>query len=376
MTERVDAVVVGGGIVGCAAAYYLAHAGVGEVLLVEADVHGAGATGGSFGGVRQQFAHPLEIEFSRRGLAFWKTVEERFDSPCPFHQDGYLLLTGDDGIARELGRAAETQRAGGLPDVHLLGPDQLRDVVPWLVPDGLVGGCWTPGDGHVMPMDGVFAFVKGGRAIGARFREHWRVERIERARGGLWRVIGPSTIEARHVVVAAGVHTRELLRPHGVDLDIRSITYYSVLTESAFVGQRVPMIIDIDTGLCVEREGDQLLLAMLSRGRVLRDHDDLTEQFSRAAATRMPALNELRIVKPVVGHPTVGGDGMPYVGQVEDGLWAIAFVGHGAMHGPPLAEVVAKAIAGRPDPVDISPWDVRRTPGPSTVWWRRKGMME
>jgi glycine/D-amino acid oxidase-like deaminating enzyme len=149
-----------------------------------------------------------------------------------------------------------------------------------------------------------------------------------------------------------------------------------VLTESAFVGERVPMIIDVDSGLCVEREGDQLLLAMLSRGRVLRDHDDLVNQFTAAAEHRAPALKDLRIVKPVTGHPTVGGDGMPYAGEVEPGLWAIAFVGHGAMHGPPLAEVIANKIAGRPDDVDISAWDVRRTPGPSTVWWRRQGMSE
>ena len=375
MTERVDAVVIGGGIVGCAAAYHLARAGLGDVLLVEADVHGAGATGGSFGGVRQQFADPLEIEFSRRGLAFWKTVEETLGSPCPFHQDGYLLLTGEADVAERLARAAETQRACGLPDVHMLAPSELKDVVPWLAPDGLLCGCWTPGDGHVMPMDGVFALVKGARALGVRFREHWPVERVERG-AGCWRVVGPETVEARHVLVAAGVHTRELLRPHGVDIDIREITYYSVLTESAFVGERVPMVIDVDSGLCVEREGDQLLLAMLSRGRVLRDHEDLVDQFFTAAGRRAPALCDLRVVKLVTGYPTVGGDGMPYAGEVEPGLWAIAFVGHGAMHGPPLAEVVAKQIAGRPDPIDISPWDVHRTPGPSTVWWRRQGMTE
>jgi len=375
MTSQMDAVVVGGGIVGCAAAYYLARAGLDKVLLVEADVHGAGATGGSFGGVRQQFADPLEIEFSKRGLAFWKTVEETLGSPCPFHQDGYLLLTGDEAVAQGLARAAEVQRACGLPNVHILKPDQLREIVPWLETDGLLCGCWTPEDGHVMPMDGVFAFVKSARALGVRFEEHWRVDRVERG-DGCWRVIGPETIEARHVVIAAGVHTRELLRPHGVDIDIRAITYYSVLTESAFVGERVPMIIDVDSGLCVEREGDQLLLAMLSRGRVLRDHDDLVNQFFAAAEHRAPALKDLRIVKPVTGHPTVGGDGMPYAGEVEPGLWAIAFVGHGAMHGPPLAEVIANKIAGRPDDVDISPWDVRRTPGASTVWWRRQGMSE
>ena len=375
MTERFDAVVIGGGIIGCATAYYLARAGAGNVLLVEGDVHGAGATGGSFGGVRQQFADPLEIEFSRRGLEFWKTVEQVLGSPCPFHQDGYLLLTGDQDVADKLARAAETQRRCGLPDVHILKPSEITDIVPWLSPEGLTCGSWTPGDGHVMPMDGVFAFIKAARSLGVKFREHWPVQRVERGEG-CWRVIGPETIEARSVVVAAGVHTRELLQPHGVDIDIRQITYYSVLTESAFVRERVPMIIDIDSGLCIEREADQLLLAMLSRGRVLRDHEDLINQFFEAAEVRAPNLKELHIVKPVIGHPTVGGDGMPYAGEVEPGLWAIAFVGHGAMHGPPLAEVIAKKIAGQPDPIDISPWDVRRTPGPSTVWWRRKGMTE
>jgi sarcosine oxidase subunit beta len=375
MTERVDAVVIGGGIVGCAAAYYLAREGIGKVRLVEADVHGAGATGGSFGGVRQQFASPLEIEFSRRGLAFWKSVEERLGSPCPFHQDGYLLLTGEQAVADGLARAAEVQKAGGLPDVHILAPDAIREIVPWLETDGLLCASWTPGDGHVMPMDGVFAFVRGARALGVDIREHWRVERIERA-AGAWRVVGPEVIETEHVVVAAGVHTREMLRPVGVDIDIRQIIYYSVLTESAFVGERVPMIIDVDSGLCIEREGDQLLLAMLSRGRVLRGHDDLVDQFFAAAEHRAPTLKDLAIVKHVTGHPTIGGDGMPYAGLVEPGLWAIAFVGHGAMHGPPLAEVIAAKVAGTPDAIDISPWDVRRTPGPSTVWWRRQGMTE
>ena len=375
MAERVDTVVVGGGIVGCAAAYHLAKAGAGRVLLVEADVHGAGATGGSFGGVRQQFAHPLEVEFSRRGLAFWKSVERTLGSPCPFHQDGYLLLTGDEGVAAGLERAAGVQRACGMTDVHILDPAGIRDVVPWLVTDGLICGSWTPGDGHVMPMDGLFAFVKAARGLGAEFREHWPVQRIERG-DGCWRIVGPQTVEAERVLVAAGVHTRELLRPHGVDIDIRQITYFSVLTESAFVGERVPLMIDVDTGMCVEREGDQLHLAMLSRGRVLRDHEDLIDQFFLAAEGRAPVLRDLRIVKHVTGHPTVGGDGMPYAGEVQPGLWAIAFVGHGAMHGPPLAEVVAGRMVGRGEPIDISPWDVHRTPGPSTVWWRRQGMSE
>jgi glycine/D-amino acid oxidase-like deaminating enzyme len=197
------------------------------------------------------------------------------------------------------------------------------------------------------------------------------VQRVERV-GASWRVVGPETVEARHVVIAAGAATKGLLAPHGINIDIRAAVQYSVLTEEAFVGQRVPMTIDLDNGLCVEREGQQLVLAMLTRNPRPRDHMDLIDQLSKVIEVRAPDLKDLRIVKHVTGAPTAGGDGMPYVGEVENGLWAICFVGHGAMHGPPLAEVLAKAVVGRPDPVDISPWDLRRTPGPNTVWWRRK----
>ncbi len=66
--ERFATVIIGGGIVGCAVAYYLTEEGESDVLVLEAEELGSGSTGGSFGGVRQQFSTPLEIEFSRRGL--------------------------------------------------------------------------------------------------------------------------------------------------------------------------------------------------------------------------------------------------------------------------------------------------------------------
>src|SRR4051812_20650895 len=102
--DRVDVLVIGGGIVGTGVAYHLARESVGNVLLVEGAEHGAGATGGSFGNIRQQYGTPLEVECSRRGLAFWKTIESQFGIACTFHEDGYLMLTGDEAMAQTLAR--------------------------------------------------------------------------------------------------------------------------------------------------------------------------------------------------------------------------------------------------------------------------------
>src|SRR2546429_8064384 len=94
MSQPVGTLIVGGGIAGCALAYYLAQEGETDVLLVEADELGSGSTGGSFGGGRQQVSTPLEIELARRGLDFWRPPERVFDSPGPGHGNGSPLLRG------------------------------------------------------------------------------------------------------------------------------------------------------------------------------------------------------------------------------------------------------------------------------------------
>jgi sarcosine oxidase, subunit beta len=368
----VDTLVVGAGLNGCALAYYLTCEGITDVLVTEAAEPGSGATAGSMGNVRQQFGTPLELECSRRGLAFWKSVQETFGLSCTFHQDGYLMVTGEEATADILRTQAAAQRAAGLTDVHLLRPDELPAIAPFLDPAGLILGSWTPADGHVLPMDGLTALAAAARRQGASIEKNWPVLSLERSREG-WQARGPrGVILARQVVVAAGAGCRDLLAPFGIDLDIHEADQYSVLTGPAYPGVAVPTVIDVDSGMCVEREGEGLLLAMLGRNPAPRDHEQLAELFAAAAAVRAPALADLEITHQLTAHPTLGGDGHPYVGQAAQGLWALAFTGHGAMHGPPVAQALAREMAGRPDTtLDLSPWDLRRQPGPRSVLWRR-----
>jgi sarcosine oxidase subunit beta len=372
--EKVSTVVVGGGIAGTAMAYYLAREGEKDILLVEGDTYGSGATAGSFGNVRQQFGTAIEVECSRRGLAFWKSVESVFDSPSPFHEDGYLLMTGNDDVATTLAQQAALQRDNGMPEVHILTRREITDVVPFIDPEGLVCGSYTPRDGHVTAQDGVNAYLKGGRALGVKYRQHWAVRGIERVAGG-WQVNGPTPLLAQRVVVAAGAGTRDLLVPFGISLDMRSAKHVSVITEPFTKYGRVPTTIDLDlNGFAVEQEGTSFALAMLGRNPAPTTHQQLYLMLAEAIASRAPELSELGIAHELTAWPIMGGDGMPLVGEVENDLWAIAFTGHGVMHGPPIAEALTRTILGKPDEtLDLTPWDIRREPGEHTVLWRRHG---
>ena len=370
MAERVGTVIVGGGIAGCALAYYLAVEGETDILLVEADELGSGSTGGSFGGVRQQFSTPLEIELSRRGLGFWRSAERVFDSPVTWHQNGYLFVSGDAERAGKLAEAAALQKQMGLTDVHVLDVEQMQELVPWIGTGGVLGGTYTPGDGKVTPTEGVAALAKAARARGVQIREHWDLKSLEKT-GSVWRVSGPDAVDAERVVMCTGYWSTELMRPFGLQLTIRPVPLYAAITEPALEGQLVPLTIDLDTGLLIERESGGLLIAiLLDENPPGYGHAEMLDQFADLARVRAPSIADVHVVKHVVANVDLGGDGHPYVGQVEEGLWMIAgFGGHGVMHAPAVAELLAKTIAGRPDPtLDISSLDPRRKPGSASEW--------
>lgn len=368
--ERFSTVVIGGGIVGAAVTYYLTEEGERDILLVEQDRLASGSTGGSFGGVRQQFSTPLEIELSRRGLEFWRTAERRFESPVPFDECGYLFVSGQPEIMDRLAAAGRLQAELGLTDVHLLDAEHLAEAAPWLSPEGLLGGCWTPGDGRVTPPDGVAALLRAARGRGAQVREQWPVRELRR-RGSGWVVVGPSEVEAERVVACTGFWSSELLRPFGLDLTIRPMQLLGAITEPTLEGQPVPLTIDLDTGFCVEPEGKAVVLAiLLEENPPGWSHDQMLVDFGTLAQRRAPALADVHVARFTTGNVDLGGDGHPYVGLVEPGLWmAAGFGGHGTMHGPAVGQLLAGLIAGRPDPtIDLSILDPRRAPHANEEW--------
>ena len=166
-----------------------------DILLVEGNELASGCTGGSLGGVRQQFSTPVEVEIALRGKRFWQTFEETFDSPCAYHQDGYLMLTGRQEIYASSPRAADVQREAGAGPVEMLSAADVESQFPYLSGEGLLGGCWTPEDGRVNPTDGVYGLAAAARAKGVTIQQHWPVSSIEKAPGG-WTVVGPERITA------------------------------------------------------------------------------------------------------------------------------------------------------------------------------------
>jgi glycine/D-amino acid oxidase-like deaminating enzyme len=86
-----DVLIIGGGIIGLSIAFHLAEQGATNVVVVEREAVGSGATSKATGGIRQQFTTPAKIRLSRESVRFYEQFEARVGRPLLFRQVGYLF---------------------------------------------------------------------------------------------------------------------------------------------------------------------------------------------------------------------------------------------------------------------------------------------
>lgn len=215
MVQRPDTLVIGGGIVGCATAYFLtrrdpAH----RVVVVEPDpAHRTSATARSAGGVRQQFSCPENIALSQFTLEIIRNPQDWLgeDAEIVFREQGYLILAGESGRAI-LAENHAVQRAAGTDIVLIETAEALGARFPWLATDGLACGAFgQSGEGWVDPVNLMTLFRRAALRQGATFVED-RVTALDRTGDRIVsaRLASGAAIAAASTVIAAGPWSGEV----------------------------------------------------------------------------------------------------------------------------------------------------------------------
>src|SRR5947207_11583753 len=133
MSETVDVVIIGSGIVGSSVAYHLAQAGCTNVLVIEREAHqGKGSTGKSMGGVRAQFSTPVNIRMSLYSIPFYAEFEARLGHPSGYKPQGYLFLATRESHLEYLRTNQDRQKALGLKSARMVSTDDIRKLFPQL----------------------------------------------------------------------------------------------------------------------------------------------------------------------------------------------------------------------------------------------------
>ena len=362
-----DVIIIGGGVNGCAAAYYLAKKGVRDVIVLEADKSiGHGGSSRNGGGVRQSGRDMRELPYAMYAVNnIWPFLSEELGIDVEYYQKGNLRLGKTEAHIQKLEDLASRSRELGL-DMNVVDAQTVKEICPYLSEE-VIGASWCPTDGHANPMITTLAYYIRALEKGVRFFTDARVVKLEKYKGRLRRVIMESgeVFEAETVIIAAGYASRYLARTVGVDVPL--YTYF----EEALVTEMQPHMFDIMLGTA---DGDfyghqsQHGSFVFGCDSGLEDGIDMPlNELKTSAVTApsgcraimgyIPLLADAKIVRTWGGWIDMCHDGVPVISRVEEVpgmILACGFTGHGFGTAPAVGLMLAQMTVGEKTAVDIS----------------------
>jgi sarcosine oxidase, subunit beta len=379
-----NVVIVGGGVTGTLSAWELARAGH-TVTLIEARALGSGASSRSAAGIRAQFGVPSTVRglvYAERFFGAW-TTHFPMSQPC-FKQNGYLFLkdyAADLDAVRDLVRL---QHGAGLTEVELLDKAEIDARWPYLDTTGVAAATWCPRDGFLFPAIIYQDAAEAARGLGATIVQNDAIVGVERSgrRAAAVTLASGRRIEADVFVNATGFLANATSRLFGgrelpIKVERRYLYFLSGLKADSDWGlgledvPKLPMTIT-PAGAYARPENAQLMMGWLQFARpaapTLDNQDEVEPGFGLGlgeygAAVRkeigqvLPAVQDMgKLAAVTTGFYDTTPDHNPlfgYDGVVENLVQAVGLSGHGLMHAPFSALIVAELVRQGGDVVSM-----------------------
>ena len=360
--EKIDVLVVGGGVMGASVAFWLTRMQPGlSVLVVEQDPSFAhAATALSVASIRQQFTTAVNVQISRFGIEFIRHIAEHLGpqgeiASLGLKENGYLFVTGNADAAAVMQDAAAMQRDLGA-GTQVLSPDQIKAKYPWLEVSDLLAGSFGPRDeGWFDNMGLLGGFRAAARAQGARFVAD-RVIGMDLAAG---RIVAAVLEKAGRVacgaaVNAAGTRAAEVMRMAGLDLPVepRKRTVFVIDAPGARHAD-APLL--VDTGFYLRPEQNHWITATVPTDDGPCAPDDFEpdlhlfeEVIWEQLYARAPGFDAVKVIRHWVGHYDYNTlDQNAILGphpNVPNLYLMNGFSGHGLQQSPAVGRGVAEHI--------------------------------
>ena len=363
MNNHADVIIVGGGIIGCAAAYYLTKKGCSVLVLEGSKDIGNGGSSRNGGGVRQSGRDPRELPLAMYGIKnLWPTLSEELEVDCEYHQDGNLRLGKTEKHLEILQGLTDRAKACGL-DVRMIDGDEVRVINPYLS-DEVIGASWCPTDGHANPLTTTLGYYKMARRLGARFITEEPVVALRKIKGHLRQVITKDNVyEGDTVILAAGLGSRDIAATVGIDIPMQPAMLEALVTEAQ------PPMFDQMLGTAEadfyghQTKHGSFVFGGTSglEGFTKDNHTPVTSSISAPSTCRgiikyFPVLRDAKIVRTWAGWMDLCADKVPVISTVSEvpGLiLACGFSGHGFGIAPAVGTVLSQLALHEPTAVDL-----------------------
>ena len=356
MTKTADVIVIGSGVIGCAAAYYMAKKGMSVLVLDQDESVGNGGSSRNGGGVRQSGRDPRELPLAIYGVEnVWPTLSDELGADVEYHKEGNLRLGKTETHKQILTGLTEKAVACGL-NVRMIDAEEVRKINPYLSEE-VTCASWCPTDGHANPLTTTLGFYKNARALGVVFHMGEKVVKLEKVHGKLRRVCTKTTVyEANQVLVAAGYASRFLTQTVGIDVPMQEELIEALVTEAE--PKMFPQMLgtaDADFYGHQTNHGSFVFGGATGmESTVLDNGTNRTSSLTAPCICRgimkyVPKLADAKIVRTWAGYEDLSIDGIPVISKVEEVpglLLACGFTGHGFGISPVVGQLLAQLAAG------------------------------
>ncbi|MGV6805030.1 MAG: GcvT family protein [Ruegeria sp.] len=264
MRTHAQAVVIGGGLVGCSILYHLAKLGWTDVILLERDELTSGSTWHAAANIHGLHDNNNVTRIQHYTMNLYKQLEQETGQGCGVFQPGSLYLAQTEAREHQLRLQEAKARFYGL-NFHEISREQAMELHPLAQFDDIRCIMYEPDGGNVDPSGVTHAYAAGARALGAEIQRFCPVTGTEQQPDGSWIVrTEKGDIHTQWVVNAAGLWGREVAALAGLELPLQPTEHQYFVTEAidevAVLGRRLPSIADRDGEYYFRQEGNGLLI--------------------------------------------------------------------------------------------------------------------
>ena len=378
MKKTYDIVIIGGGIIGSSISYNLKNDIFdGSILVIEKDpTYEFASTTLSAGGIREQFSLPENIKISQYGIGIFTNFDEVMAvngeaAHAEFKQRGYLFLADETNVST-IKKNYTTQKGLGA-HVSLLSIDEIKQVIPHINAEDLVGGCFGSRDGYLDPYGILQGYVKKGKNLGIDYLSEEvtgidvkgdRVEGVITDKG--------TRIQCKIIVNAAGPYAAVVGKMAGIELPVEPVRKMAfVFDPHTKFDYDLPLVVDTDGLLYFRHEPGKTILT----GRSIPDEQSgFNFEWNRdyymdvvwpQVAKRVPPFDTAKLIRGWAGLYAMNKkDGNAIIGQLGDFLGfygAVGFSGHGLQQAPAIGKCMSELIQfGKYQTIDLSRFSFNR----------------
>ena len=368
MTEY-DVIIIGAGSIGVPAALACAQKELKTLVIDMLPSVAQADNKHAIGGIRATHSVKSKVWLCQRSIEIFSSWEDVYNDDIWWNQGGYTFLAFSQEHEQLLKDTVNLQKKFGL-NIDYLNKEKIKQLIPGINDDDLLGGSFSPEDGNASPLLSVHAFFRKSKEFGADYRFKEEVKDIIINKNIDFEIkTTKANYKGKHVINAAGAYAKNIGKMVNIDLSVSPESHEAGITEP--VKQFFScMVVDIKPSIdpkfgnsknyyFYQNKEGKILFCLTPDPNISGLDRSATSSFLPQITKRMisllPRLKNVKIRRTWRGLYPMTPDGNPIIGELEEVkgfVNAVGMCGQGYMLGPGVGELIYRLIVDKLTPKD------------------------